>query len=151
MKPLNLFKALILLFSISAFNAIGQSSFGSKVVHHYALDTRDMDELVLNLPEGSYELRTTSSQRLLINLTITTNASSEKAVQVLTKQGRYELVTQKDNTNRIMSLNSKENRGVIFINGKELKEDVRYLVYIPKHLIYKQSLALQGDQPIANK
>lgn len=151
MKPQNLFKACLLLASMFAINAFGQSPFGSKVVHHYALDTKDMEELVLNLPEDSYEVKTTSSQRILINLTITTNASSEKAVQVLTKQGRYDLITQKDNSTRIMSVNSSEDRGVIFINGQELKEEVTYLVYIPRHLVYTPTIGTQNDQPIANK
>lgn len=151
MKPQNLFKACLLVVCMSAFNAFGQSSFGSKVVYHYALDTKDMEEIVLNLPEGKYEVKTTSSQRILLNLTITTNASSEKAVQVLTKQGRYDVTTQKDVSTRTMSLNSTKNRGVIFINGQKLKEEVTYLVYLPKHLVYKPTVGTQNDQPIANK
>lgn len=151
MKPRNFLNALILLLSMFALDAIGQSTFGSQIVHHYALDTRDMDEIVLNLPENTYEVKTTSSQRLLINLNITTNSSSEKAVQVLVKQGRYELNTKKDNTTRKMIVESFEERGVIFINGKELMEDVKYTIYIPKHLIYKPTAIQTGDEPIANK
>ena len=147
MKPLNL---LIVAFLFISFNqSKAQEAFGSQVVHHYAMDTKGMDEILLQLPENSYEVRHTGSQRLLINLNITTNASSEKAIQALIKQGRYNVTAVKDNLTKKMAINSKTSKGIIFINGKELKEEIKYIVYIPNHMIYKSSYELPKEDALA--
>jgi len=148
MKPLNLIITVLLCTLFNTTNA--QEALGSQVVHHYALDTKGMDEIILQLPENTYEIRHTGSQRLLINLNIATNASSEKAVQVLIKQGRYNITATKDNMTKKMSINSNINEGVIFINGRELKEEIKYIVYIPKHMIYKSAFELPKEGAMAD-
>ena len=84
---------------------------------------------------------------MLIDMNVLANTSTDNALKILMAQGRYNIQTIKDNSSNKMCLKPSENLGVIFINGKELKENIQYTVYIPKHIHYRTSfLEIKSDE-----
>ncbi|MDC0230714.1 hypothetical protein OAK19_02020 [Aureispira] len=118
---------------------------------HFVINTKNIDEVNVQLPENSYEIKSTSSQRMLVDMNVLANTSTDNALRILMAQGRYNIQTIKDNTSNKLCLKPSENLGVIFINGKELKENIKYTVYIPKHIHYQTSVLNMDTDQVAKK
>ncbi|MCH2023737.1 MAG: hypothetical protein MK207_14775 [Saprospiraceae bacterium] len=118
---------------------------------HFVIDTKNINEVNIQLPENSYEIKSTSSQRMLIDLNVLANNTTDNALRILMEQGRYNIQTTKDNTSNKLCLKPSGNLAAIFINGKELKENIKYTVYIPKHINYRTSLLKAETTEVAKK
>jgi hypothetical protein len=123
------YACLLTLFVGSFFTNSCQAQFKQTLHRTFVLD--NVNQVKLNLNTTNIEYRETKGSRVLVEMTISAEVPNETMMNFLIENGRYELVTQNDATTSTLVINAPKPANVIVIKGKECKEEVSYIVYLP--------------------
>jgi len=130
MKVINLiFVSMILLTQ-----SISAQTENYQIKSHQIFDASDIESIALKITGSSFEIRRTKSKRVFIDIQISANIPSKKIMAILMKKGRYDVISSIDSHYKTMTVEGAKKIGIIFINGKELKEEISYVLYIPNDM-----------------
>lgn len=102
----------------------------STMAYSQTISSENYSKLQLDLP--NVEVVETSSSRIIIEASIKTSASPNLH-KFLLDSNRYDAKITKDKTKDSIIISSNKKPPVI-VKGEEIKEQVSYKVYVPKHI-----------------
>lgn len=119
----------LLLTLFVGFSSNCQAQFKQTLHRTFVLD--NVSQVKLNLNTTNVEYRETKGSRVLVEMTISAEVPNETMMNFLIENGRYELITENDATTSTLVLTAPKPANVIIIKGKECKEEISYVVYLP--------------------
>lgn len=130
MRKLTIIVCVVGLCLLTA-NLFGQVE--KKVSHHITL-LETVDQLIIQLPKNKVEVKEIKGSRVLIEIQITLSSGNVRLLDYLAEAGRYE-ISAKLNEGReaLLITKSAENNNVIIQKGKEVSEDISYIIYVPSN------------------
>lgn len=128
MKNLAIF-CCVVSFCLITSNLLGQVE--KKVSQHVTL-LETVDQLVIQLPKEKVEIKEIKGSRILIEIQIVLSSNNIRLLDYLAEGGRYDISAKLNEGKAALLISkSKENNSVIIQKGKEISEDVSYVVYVP--------------------
>lgn len=95
----------------------------------------DAESLSVNLNSSNIQIKYTKGSRILVETTIETSLDNPPLLEFLVQQGRYDLTKEYNPNTRSLSLfNKKKEKDVIIVKGKQLEEELTYIIYVPNKL-----------------
>lgn len=95
----------------------------------------DAESLSVNLNSSNIQIKYTKGSRILVETTIETSLDNPPLLEFLVQQGRYDLNKEYNPNTRSLSLfNKKKEKDVIIVKGKQLEEELTYIIYVPNKL-----------------
>lgn len=117
--------ALLLTFALSAFAQTTEKTFTK------AFNTEGKTRIKLDLP-GAIDLKVWNNPTIRMEITVSLPSGNVSMLDQLSNVGRYNLAAQaKDETLIITAPNLAK---VVRIKGEELRENVSYIIFVPKDL-----------------
>ena len=125
-------RSLILILLIG-FSAILNGQTAEKTLLK-SFNTGGLDRLIFELP-GQAEVKVWENPTIRIQLNLALPNSNVGTLDELIRVGRYNLVSS--TANGVFTVNSPNMGGKITIKGQELKEQVSFVVFVPKNTTVK--------------
>jgi hypothetical protein len=132
---------LLILFMANFCNA----QFSQTIHRTYVLEA-NINQVKLNLNSTNIQYRETKGSRVMVEMLISADVPNEAMMNFLIENGRYELNSQNDMTSSTLTLSSVKPANVIVVKGKECKEEVSYIVYLPSTVKF-----INADKSSSNK
>lgn len=101
-------------------------------VTHQAFETDEISKVRFNIDPDIIEVRSTRSSRVLVETTIEMNSPSMPLLEYAISIGRYELESVVEDG--VMTITPRPRTHAIIIKGKEIKENLKYMIMIPEVL-----------------
>jgi hypothetical protein len=98
---------------------------------HRTFVAEDITQVQLNLGTANIEIRETKGSRVLVEITIGADVPSEAMMNFLIENKRYDLEQELNAQTSTLILSSKKNLNVLMVKGKECKEELSYVIYLP--------------------
>ncbi|MCP4438020.1 MAG: hypothetical protein GY810_03675 [Aureispira sp.] len=134
---------------ISILMVIGSTiSFAqaSKNIHQLFTMKESIEKLNINVPSSNIQIKKVKSSRIRVEITVKLETPNLNMLEFLIDKGRYELVQETNNLETELSISSKKNNNVIIIKGKECKEELSYIVYIPESIEQVSAMSLETGE-----
>lgn len=110
----------------------------SHTVHRtYVAD--NINQVKLNLTGDRIEVRETKGSRILVEMMVRADVPNETMMKFLVDNGRYELIQEVDAESGLLTLTTKQPSNVLMVRGKECREQIAYIVYLPPRIKYAMS------------
>lgn len=106
-----------------------QAQISEKAFQAIALGTAETVQIQIS--NANVTLKSTKGTRILIETTIALSVPNEALLKFVIEGGRYELETKVDASARTLILSRPADQNIIMVKGKECKESVHYVIYIP--------------------
>ena len=103
----------------------------SQTIHRTYVIEANINQIKLNLNSTNIQNRETKGSRVMVEMLISADVPNESMMNFLIENGRYELNSQNDMSTSTLTLSSVKPANVIVVKGKECKEEVSYIVYLP--------------------
>lgn len=124
------------LLLTTSFILISLFSFGQDQETITFVSSKSMEgasNVILDL-QGNVQTELWNEDYVRIVLEVKTTGLTKEVVRHLASKKRFQIEVNKANSNTLILLNSNMNMPV-YINGRELKEDISYKIYIPQNTI----------------
>jgi len=121
----------ILIFSLLNFsNSYAQANlkfnqtFSSMNAVHVDLDIKSNDIII----------KTIKGSRIVIEMLINISSPNMNLLEFIAEGGRYDLKKSFNDETKTLILTAKKHKDIITIKGKEIKEEVSYVIYLPESM-----------------
>lgn len=135
MKNLIQIFVLTILF-VSATQAVAQAS--KKTAQLLVLD-KSITKIKIDVPSSQVEILHTKGSRVSIETTVRISSGSLPQLEYMVKSGRYDLRATTNKAEATMLLSPNQNNRVIIVKGTEIKEDVKYTIHVPDHVLFVET------------
>jgi len=98
---------------------------------HRTFVADEATQLQLNLGSSNIEIRESKGSRVVVEITVAADVPNEAMMNFLVEQKRYELEQEMNVQSGTLTLSSKKNLNVLMVKGKECKEELSYIVFLP--------------------
>jgi hypothetical protein len=122
MKRLIFFFALLLGLVLQAY---GQTIRR----FHQSFEIEDLTAIQV-AAEGDVTINTWAGNTILVEIYITTSVGTPALINLLQKDGRYDLLLEKSVTNAVV-VNKMKHRQLIKVKGIDMDETIKYTISIP--------------------
>lgn len=143
------FVLVLFLAFIYYNNAQGQEAQQAFLVPQTFIPVKNATVLI-GLPEKTCKIIRTKSKRILIEQRVLANVNNSKIMDVLAKQGRYNLEAIEDNSLGSLTISPQNIKNVIFINGIQLSDPSQYTIYLPENVPYSYTNSNTVDLATTN-
>lgn len=116
---------LLLTFALGAFAQTTEKTFTK------AFNTEGKTRIKLDLP-GAIDLKVWNNPTIRMEITVSLPSGNVSMLDQLANVGRYNLNAQ--TTNEALVITAPNLAKVVRIKGEELKENVSYIIFVPKDL-----------------
>ncbi|MBL4648488.1 MAG: hypothetical protein JKY03_02065 [Aureispira sp.] len=121
----------ILIISLLNFsNSYAQANlkfnqtFSSMNAVHVDLDIKSNDIII----------KTIKGSRIVIEMLINISSPNMNLLEFIAEGGRYDLKKSFNDETKTLILTAKKHKDIITIKGKEIKEEVSYVIYLPESM-----------------
>jgi hypothetical protein len=122
MKRLIFFFALLLGFVSQAYSQTIRR-------FHQSFEIEDLTAIQV-AAEGDVTINTWAGNTILVEIYITTSVGTPALINLLQKDGRYDLLLEKSATNAVV-VNKMKHRQLIKVKGIDMDETIKYTISIP--------------------
>jgi hypothetical protein len=134
MKAFNSILVVIVFWSMAIVPAICQNTLEKTLVKSFSLNGKTI--LKVDLPSVA-DVKTWNEPTARIEMVVAVENMSEAMLKSLIVAGRYNVMNQYEATH--MTLNAPAMQRTIKLNGQEIKETVRYTLYVPSDVVIAQN------------
>lgn len=113
-----------------------------KVIHQ-TFEVGAAKKINITVTGERVDIRPTKGSRVLVETTVELSNANARLLDYIVNNGRYDLVSTQNQTNNELELSSIKTRNVIMIRGKECKEKISYVIYIPESVEYANNSTIE--------
>jgi len=86
----------------------------------------------LDIEKKDLTLKTTKGSRIVVEMLIKISSPNTNLLEFITESGRYRLEKLFDAETKTLTLKNKKHKNIITIKGKEVTEQISYVIYLPE-------------------
>ena len=125
-------KLLFLLFLLPGIG-YGQTIFS--IHFHNSFEIGDSIETIEFDLAGEMQIESWAGNTILIETKVKSEEASDRLLKFLKDKGRYDIISEKNNSTLVVRTKNNNQRGIITKSGDELLENITHTIFLPENFV----------------
>ena len=106
----------------------------SNVKFSQSFHSSNMNSISIGVVNPNIEIKSIKGPVVVIETFVQISSSNYNLLEYMIRNGRYNILSMIDKMSRNMTLVDKELTKEIIIDGEKVREEIRYVIYVPERI-----------------